>query len=295
MVPVITGVLFSVGFLVAYFVFNPPDKRSKTQEKVEKFSLAKRLRLDKYQDEAEKIGWFLSKRDILIIIGLAAVVSLILSAVTSNIFVLVAGVIAGLYLPKFLIQKKRQMNRMTIINQLVGPLRMLISRLPDQQNVTKAIELTRDETLDVVIRDLFNEYLSYASIEGNVRDALLLIKKKVNIKKFDVFIDHLIQAHYEGFTQEAMRALEKSVEAIEFDLRAIDKVKIQSKTKKQKLYTSLGVAWLFPVILSFVNTGNTNVFLNTLPGKIHISLSFVCTIFVYVKGEEYLSLNLDEL
>jgi hypothetical protein len=92
-----------------------------------------------------------------------------------------------------------------------------------------------------------------------------------------------------------MKALDKAVEAIEFDLRAIEKVKEQSKLKKKKLYTSLGTAWLFPLILSFVNTGQTNVYMNTISGKILILMYVLGSLYVFCKGEEYLSLNLDEI
>lgn len=294
MLPILTGLLFSLGFLFAVAIFRPPGKKTATK-KLGGFNFTKTLKLDVYQDEAEKIGWILSKKDLLIIIGAGVVCALIVALITNNIFILIASAVFVIYLPKFMIEKKRQSNRLALISKLTDPLRMLLSRIPDQQNITKAIEVTRDETLDGAVRSIFNDYLSDVAIGGSVRDAMLLMKKKVKLKKFDVFVDYLIQAHYEGFTIEAMRALEKAVEAIEFDLRAIEKVRMQSKKKKQQLYAALGIAWLFPPVLSFISMSNGNIYLTTILGKILLLVYFLSSIFVCIKGEEYLSLNLEEL
>lgn len=293
MIPAITGLLFGAGFLFTIFIFRQPVKSNK--KKKISFNIINSLQLGKYQEEARKIGWEVKKKDLLIIIFISITVTMLLSLVTSNPFILIAGLLTGVYLPKFIIDKKRRTNRQALINALTDPLRMLLSRIPDQQNITRAIEVTRDEVVDENIKQLFTNYLSDVAIGGSVRDALLGMKRKVSLRKFDVFIEHLIQAHYEGFTTDAMKALDKAVEAMEFDLRAIEKVKEQSRNKKKQLYVSLGTAWLFPPILSFVNTGHTNVYLNTLAGKILMLFYFLGSLYVCVKGEEYLNLNLDEL
>ena len=88
--------------------------------------------------------------------------------------------------------------------------------------------------------------------------------------------------------------MEKAIEAIEFDLRAIEKVKQVSK-KKQNLYTALGVSWSFIPILSLLRNSEVNIYLETVPGRILVLLYVLASLYIMVKGEEYLSLNLDEL
>ena len=155
--------------------------------------------------------------------------------------------------------------------------------------------MTRDEIVDQEIKHIFDAFLRDVALGGSVREALINLKGRVNYRKFDLYVEHLLYAHYEGFTVTAINALDKAVQAIEFDLRAVQIVQEQSREKKKKLYLTLLIAWFFPLILSFVSVGETNVYLYTLPGKMVISAYVLGTIFVYVKGEEYLSLNFDDL
>lgn len=185
--------------------------------------------------------------------------------------------------------------RLNLISKLTDPLRMLVSRIPDQKNITKAIENTRDEIAEPSIAEVFNEYLRDAAIGGSVVDALQNMKNKIKLRKFHIFIDTLVQTHNEGFTTEAMNALEKAVEAMEFDLRILEKVKIQNALKKKNLYSALGVSWLFPFILSMANTGSTNTYTHTVQGKVLIFFYVAGSIYIFIKGEEYLNLRLEEL
>lgn len=198
-------------------------------------------------------------------------------------------------IPHFVYEKISCRKRLNLIIKLTDPLRMLISRIPDQKNITKAIEATRNEISEPLIAEIFNEYLQDVTIGGSVSDALLNMKRRIKLRKFHIFIDTLIQAHYEGFTAEALNALEKAVEAIEFDLRTIEKVKIQNALKKKNLYGALGVSWLFPFILSMANTGSTNTYLHTVQGKVLLFFYVVGSIYIFVKGEDYLNLRLEEL
>lgn len=296
MLSFLIALAFSLWFLFACSLFNRNGESGehKTKGRI-KSQILKSMKLEDYRHEAESIGWKINTGELAIIVIVAMFLVLLISIITSNPFVLLAGFTVGFYLPKFLIEKKRRSIRLNMICRLTDPMRMLLSRIPVQQNVTKAIEYTRDETPDETIKSLFDAYLQDVSIGGSVRDALLNMKRRVRLRKFDVFVENLIQANYEGFTPEAIKALDKSVEAIEFDLRAIEKVKVQSITRKRNLLISLGTIWIFPPILSMVNTGHNNIYLNTFPGKILILLYVIGSLYVYVKGEEYLSLNLDEL
>jgi Flp pilus assembly protein TadB len=292
--PFITGMLCAGWFLLAYFLFNLPHKKKVSTKMNLKKVFYETMQVERFQNEAKAIGWKITKHEFMLIVILNIFLTLAVAVITHNLFILITGFVVGVYLPSFLIEKKRQSLRLNLISKLVDPLRLLLSRLPEQQNITRAVEMTRDEIVDKEIKEIFNSFLRDVAIGGSVRDALLNMKRRVNFRKFDLYVEHLLYAHYEGFTVEAINALDKAVQAIEFDLRAIQKVREQSREKKKKLYLALVIAWFFPIILSFVSTGVTNVYLNTLPGKIVILFYVLGTIFVYIKGEEYLSLNLDE-
>jgi len=294
MLPFLSGALFAGLFLFAWFLFNPPYQKQDNKRLII-MQLSGIVDLRRYENEATIAGWNVTGKEIAVIVLLAAGVCAITALLAENVFILIAGLVMAAYLPPFLIEKKRQSNRLHMVSKLTDPFRILLSRIPDQQNITRALEKTRDEVTDERIRRLFDGYFQDMAISGSVRDALLHMKKNINIKKCDLFFTNLILAHYEGFTVEACKALDKAIEALEFDLRAIEKVKEQNRIKKRKLYLTLGTVWLFPVILSFVNMTGTNIYLNTLPGRLLIFLYFAGSVFVYVKGEHYLSLHLDEL
>lgn len=296
MLPVLSGLLFALWFLFVYLLFAKEKGSGFWQRSKMKIKFPQSFNLEGYQEEANSIGWKVSQQELMVILIVVGAITLAASVIINNPFIIVAGLFIGFYLPRFLLKKKRHSLRLSLISKLTDPLRMLISRIPDQQNVTRAIEVTRNETGEEAIRKLFDGYLQDVGLGCSVRDALINMGRKVNLRKFDTFIDNLIQAHYDGFTREAIKALDKAVEAIEFDLRAIEKVKEQSTRNKKKLYSTLAVSWMFPPLLSMVSTTTgKNIYLDTLLGKILIFSYVVVSIYVYVRGEEYLSLNLDEL
>jgi len=296
MLPLVTGLLFSLWFLFAYrLLASPAAKVVVPGRKLKGIDFLARLPLDSYQAQAEAIGWRIARKELVFLIVFTFLLAVALAILVHNPLVVVVGVIAGFYGPKFLIEKKRHNDRIYLLSRLTDPMRMLVSRLPDLQNITKAMEQTRDEIGDERVRELFDGYLKDVAIGGSVHEALLNLKRKIKLRKYDIFVEYLIQAHYEGFTAEALQALSKAIEAIEFDLRAMEKVKETSRNKKRSLYSSLGIAWFFPFILSMANTGTKNIYLETVPGKILILGYIVGSLYVLIKGEEYLSLNLDEL
>ncbi len=251
--------------------------------------------IKKLQQQAKGVGWKVTTEECLLLLTLNLFLTLMAAVITHNAFILLGGFLIGFYLPRFLIERQRQKLRYHLISKLVDPLRLLLSRLPEQENITRAMEMTRDEIADLEIREIFNSFLRDITLGSSVRDALLNLKTQVNFRKFDLYVEHLLYAHYEGFTKEAIEALDKAVQAIEFDLRAIRKAEERSRDKKRKLHLILLLAWFFPLILSFVSTHEQNVYLHTLPGKIIIFAFVMGTVFVYIKGEEFLSLNFDDL
>jgi len=128
-----------------------------------------------------------------------------------------------------------------------------------------------------------------------VKQALENMKAKIAFRKFDTFMETLLIAHQEGYSTEALRALEKAVEAIENDIKAVQMLEITSVKKKKELLYVILASWCFPVLLSFMNTGNINVYLDTPYGKILMFSYIISTLLVLLKGEEYLSLRIDEL
>ena len=292
--PLISALLVSLWFLVlVFFLIKPFSLNPKKIKK--KFDLIEYLGLEKIEEEAKNAGWNISKREFLLLISFSVALGSLLALVTKNPLIFIAGIVAGYYLPRFLLEKYKRGQKEMVLKALPDPLRMMVSRLPDFGNITKAIEVTQRENIEPVISELFDNFIKDIAVGANVTDALNDMKKKVKLKNFDSFVENLIMAHEEGFTDNALKALEKSIEIIESNLTAIEIVKIQSKKKKQNLYVATATAWFFPVILSAMHTGEENIYLSSLPGKILMFLFVLGTIYNIVKSEDYLSLRLEEL
>lgn len=294
----ISSLMFGLWFIFTVLLLKPPRSKPKneTRKRNRGFSLSSTINLDSIQSEAKNYGLKMSKKEMTYLILAVFVIFGALALAFKNPFILAAGMVVGVYLPRFILEKYRRNYKLSVINKLTDPLRMIVARLPDQASVTKSIEITRNEMGDGIVRSLFSDYLSDVNITGSVEESLNTLKNKVSYKKFDAFIENLIVAHYDGCqSNAAIKALEKSVEAIEMDLQAIEQVYETSKSKKRALYKVMAISICFPIVLSAMNTGNSNVYLSTLPGKILIFLYIIGSIYVYVKSEEYLSLNLDEL
>jgi len=296
MLPILTGLMCRLWSTLAVGLLAPAAAKMPFPGKKQiKVDLLTSLQLDKYQTRAAAIGWQVTPKELILLMGTTLLTAVALAIVLDNPLVAAIGSALGIYLPKYIIEKKRRNNRYRLISKLTDPMRMILSRLPDQHNITKAVEQTRDEVLDEPVRNLLNGYLQDVAIGGSVQEALVNLQRKVSLRKYDILVEYLIQAHYEGFTHEALQALGKSIEAIEFDLRAIEKVKEHSRAKKKELYISLAVAWFFPFILSMASSGVENIYLETPAGKGLTLLYIIGSLYVLFKGEEYLSLNLDEL
>jgi hypothetical protein len=214
---------------------------------------------------------------------------------TSNWLLFIAAWFAIGLLPSCLIKAKYQRQRLVMAEALVDCLRQLIANLPDQGSLMKAIEITIQGRIDDNIRLMLQEIIEEVRLGSSVEAALNQWRCQVKLRKFDSVADTLLQANHEGWTRVAFVALEKAVLALEADLLAIKTVAEKSRQRKKQLYLTTLTAWSFPFILSLLNTGSENVYLHTLFGKTLIFAYVFGTLITIIKGQEYLSLNVDEL
>lgn len=292
LIPLIIATLVT---LWAFFVFRSKLSVSK-KKRVIRIDVGKYLKLDDIQREAQRAGWNITKKEFLLIMLFAMGIGIILAVIFKNPLLMIVGFITGFSLPGFLLEKYKKHKRMSLFREIPDPLRLMVSRLPDSENITKAIETTRNELQEgTIMRDIFSQYIQDVAIYGaNISLALENMKRRVNIKKFDNFVENLKMADING-KDRAVNALEKTIETMEFDLRAIEKVRLQTAKKKRSIYMVILISWFFPVILSAMHTGNKNIYLYTISGKILMFLYLIGSIYTVIKTDEYLSLNLEEL
>ncbi|WP_418790310.1 type II secretion system F family protein [Phosphitispora sp. TUW77] len=239
-------------------------------------------------------GWNITSREFWGIVIFAVGSGLLLSALFKNPLIILAGILAGYYLPRLMIHRYRKRRQAALLTSIPDFGRILTARLVDHHSIVKAFEIIQNDVTEPV-KTLAADFLKDTGVGMGIPQALENLKARVALRKFDILAETLLIAHYEGYSSEALLAMEKAVEAIENDIKAVDMLEITSAKKKKELVYIVLASWAFPVILSFMNTGNVNVYLDTIPGKILMFSYLVSTLFVLIKGEEYLSLSLEEL
>jgi hypothetical protein len=214
---------------------------------------------------------------------------------TGNVLLFGAGWLLLLFLPRLIIQNRKHRKRLETLIALTDCLRQLLARLPDQGSLSRAMEMVVESDSGGGTTWILREVLEELHLGGNVKEAIGLWKSLVGLKKFDHVAETLIQANADGWTPAALKALDKSVEALEGDLKAVQLIDQKAASRKRRLYMAIATTWSFPAILSMMDTGQQNLYLYTMPGKLLIFAFVTVSLFTVVKGQEYLSLNVEEL
>jgi len=287
---VLLPVLVFSWVLLAAFLLMPPKKN----RIINKISLARYFGYDRVSTLAKEAGWNISSKEFWGIVIFAVLTGLLLAAVFMNPLIIVSGIVAGYYFPRILIQKYRKRRRMAMISSIPEFGRILAARLIDCHSIVRAMETTQND-ISGPVKTISEEFVKDIGVGLGVQPALENMKSKAGFRKFNTLAETLLIAHREGYSSEALRAIEKAVEAIENDVKAIELLHIATRKKKQELLCVVLASWAFPVILSFMNTDNVNIYLDTPAGKILMFSYIISTLLVLTKGEEYLSLRLEEL
>ncbi|MCL2121075.1 MAG: hypothetical protein FWH28_02360 [Clostridiales bacterium] len=245
------------------------------------------------QADRAGVSWGSSETKAIWLISLAVAGGLYL--LTGNLLLFGVGWLLMLFLPRLVIQSRKHRQRLETLTALTDCLRQLSARLPDQGSLSRTMEMiiesdSRGETT-AVLRKVLEEL----RLGSDVKDAVGYWRDEVGLRKFDHVAETLIQANADGWTPAALKALDKSVEALEGDLKAIQLVAQKTAGRKRQLYTAIATAWSFPLILSMMDTGYPNPYVYTFIGKLLVFAYVAVSLFVVVKGQEYLSLNVEEL
>ena len=245
------------------------------------------------QAEQAGVSWGSKETKTIWLAGLSAACGLYF--LTGNLLLFGAGWLVVLILPRLVIHQRRHRRRLEMLTTLTDCLRQLIARLPDQGSLSRALEMVVESDGGGKDTRILRQVLDALQLGSNVRDAIGLWQDMVGMKKFDYVAETLIQANQDGWTPAALKALDKSVEGLEGDMRAILSVAQSAASRKRQLYMALATSWSFPLILSMMDTGHKNLYWHSLPGKLLMFAYIAVSLFVVVKGQEYLSLNVDEL
>lgn len=270
--------------LAAGFVYLPRAAAQKAEGA--KLNLAKMLGYEASSKEAET--------EFLILVFLSFGIGGLIALAIGNPFYILGGIVAGFYLPRFIVLQVRKKNRLALFEELPDSLRIITARLMDYGSIPNAVEASLPDISDY-LKAYFQEFLRSVSVGIPLEQGVYELSKRIKLRKFTDYCEKLVMAHREGFNSEAVKSLEATINSIDEDMMAIKTLDINSKRDKKNLLMVVAMAWFFPIILSFMNSANQNIFLDSLVGQILMFSFFISTIITLVKGEDYLSLKLDEL
>ncbi|MCP1133323.1 hypothetical protein NKT34_08480 [Paenibacillus polysaccharolyticus] len=279
---------FFVLALITLILLIPKTNQSKS------FSLSKVLGYERIRKEAETVGWSLTFREfsflILISIALIGVIALF----TGNYFFIALGTVLCFTVPRTIVLKVKRKIRQNVLFDLPSNLRLFISKLTDFPNVQKALENAVLE-MDGVTKPVFEKASNQLRVGLHVDRVFDEMIGEFRIRKMEDFLDKLKLAQMEGFHAQSLDSLKETVEEIGEDITQIQELELEAKSKRRQLFTVIGMSWMMPVMMSMMNNGNANVFLNTLHGQVYIVSFAAATLYAIGKGDDYLSLNLDKI
>ncbi|MDY7989820.1 hypothetical protein UY286_05140 [Paenibacillus polymyxa] len=258
------------------------------------FTLSKMFGFEKIRKEAEDAGWSLSSKEFIGIIVFSIIVVALIAVFIGNYFFIALGVILCFTLPRAIVLKVKRKIRQNILFDLPANLRLFISKLADFPNIQKGMENALPD-MSGVTKPIFEQASNQLRVGLPLDRVLDEMMAELRIRKMEDFMDKLLLTQREGFHTRSLESLRETVEEISEDIQQIQELEIEAKRKRRDLLLISIMAWIMPVLLSFMNTGNGNVFLNTSFGQIYIVSFAAATLFSISKGDDFLSLNLDKL
>lgn len=266
----------------------------KARGKRSSFSLSKAFGYERVKQEAESAGWYLSIKEFLWIIGLAGAITALIAFLTGNYFFIALGLALCFTLPRHIILKVKRNKRTQLLFELPSNLRLWISKLGDFGHVQKSLEAALPD-MEGSTKVIFQSACDKLRIGLPLQRVLEEVYAAVRIRKLEDFGDKLQMAQMEGFHGRSLESLKETVEQIGEDIAQVKELEIEAKSKRRQLVIIVAMSWMMPMLLSSLNSSNGNLFLDTWYGQIFIVSFATASLFAVGKGDDFLSLNLDEL
>lgn len=253
------------------------------------------LGYEKVRQEAESFGWRINFREFIYLVVGSFIVGFLLAIFIGNFFFVAVGIVMGFMVPRYIVVKIKKSKRMGILQDLPDTLSLFTSRLGDFPSIQRSLEVALPEMKGRVTESIYTQALRGLQIGFPVDKVLDEMSTQIKIRKFNDFAEKLMMANTEGFNHRSISSLNQTIKEIAEDIKEIESLKIKSRKEKRSLAMIILLSWIMPIILSFLNSGNANIFLDTAYGQIFIVSFFITTLYTIMKGDDYLSLNLDEL
>lgn len=279
---------------VIIIAFILPRARTNVYAKNANMEILHAFGYQKIRKEAKEAGIDISPKDFLYLIIISLSICIVLTILVKSIIFIVAGAIIGFFIPRLIFRKIKFRKRRELLYELPSNMKMLVAKLKDFNSIERA--------LGVALPDMYGETKKHFErayhglvVKEPIADVMREWQESVRLNKFTDFTDKLLIANEQGFHEKTLSSLKESIEYIGYDVQLIKKEESKTRKRYQRLYTVIGASWAIPAALSTMNVDNANIYLDTFWGQIYTCIFFLATIFCIVKGDEYLTMRLDDL
>lgn len=282
-------------WLIAFKLLMPKVQKGETQYQArQKNRFMKLLGYEKVQKEAANDGYNISIKEFGFITIFAIVSGFIIAVVLNNYYFIAVGVAISYMLPRYIILKMKRAKREEKMFELPDNLKTFTSKLSDFSSVQRALEVAIPDmhgitkpTFETILKDLQTGFPLDTTLET--------AKQEIKLKRFSEYCKKLVSAQEQGFHDQAIKSLKETTREFSNENLIVKNLFIKSKKDRKDLKLLIIMCWLIPVALSTINFTNSNIFLDTTLGKIYVVLFVILTVFVFVKADEWLAVNLDKL
>ena len=249
---------------------------------------------DRIRKEAEGVGWALSFREFIALLSFTFIAVTLIAIFIGNYFLIALGLLVCFMLPRIILMKIKRKIRQNTLFDLPPNLRIFISKLSTFPNILSALEQSLPEMAGVT-KPMFERAADQLRVGLSLEHVLDELTESFNIRQMDNFADKLRTIQKEGFHARALASLRETVDQITEDIGQVKVLEFEARRKRRDTFLIVIMGWAMPAVLSFLNTDNSNVYLDTLYGQIYVVLFAAYTLFAISKADDYLALNLDKV
>jgi Flp pilus assembly protein TadB len=265
------------------------ERQEKMQEKLAKIkAVGYRPEL---ADQARRAGWSITFNEYLMISGGAFLVMLIIGALLRNVFVAAGGGLVAYMLPRYLIKLHRKKEYKLKVRLLKPAIQAIASAHTFKPNILSAIQYAVPSMQEPIKRD-FEIFLYDVETGTPLKDALLLLRKRVNIRYLDFFIRVISMSEEEGGS--AHELIKTCAEIIDQDMLVMAEFETEISAEKKTTYQLLLLQYVVLGFLGVSQPAAYAAFTGTLFGQVFILYVMASSLIVYSLAEKYTDTSLEE-
>lgn len=244
-----SALFYFVAIVIILSVLLP--KKTKKQKQLERIRLFAGFGFDKAQQQAKSAGITLRIQQYIWLISSTAIIGFVVSLLTKNMFLIAVSIIVGFFTPRIYLSMKEYQYRKEILISLPINLRFMLTKLVESQTVelalTRALPLMNGPT-----EVFFQEMLQKKQLELSTSIALIDMRRKIGLRKFDDFSSNLVMGEKAGFNDKTIKTLRESIEDIQRDIKLIRKLEIVNRAKIVNVYMVVFFIVSLPILFSLM-------------------------------------------